>query len=173
VHVVASQVVSEPEALSPAALVVPAAHAVHTLELTFWLAAHVVASQVVSAPEASSPAALVVPAAQAAHALEVTFWLAAQVVAVQPPVTVPVVGVGVPVRPALHTHVPELASATVPQLGVQSAAIEPIADVPPYVHAVGVSAVVVLMEVPPAEYLFASDFAILPEPVAEGLATDK
>jgi hypothetical protein len=70
--------------------------------------------------------------------------------------------------------VPELTTATVPQLGVQSAAAsEPIADVPPYVHAVGVSVVVVLMEVPPAEYLFASDFAILPEPVAEGLATDK
>jgi len=99
--------------------------------------------------------------------------LAAHKVAAQPPVTVPVVGVGVPVRPALHTHVPELASATVPQLGVHPATTEPIADVPPYEHAVAVSAVVVLMEVPPAEYLFASDFAILPESVAEGLATDK
>jgi phosphotransacetylase len=61
----------------------------------------------------------------------------------------------------------------VPQLGVHPATTEPIADVPPYVHAVAVSAVVVLMEVPPAENLFASDLAILPEPVAEGLATDK
>ena len=99
--------------------------------------------------------------------------MAAHKVAVQPPVTVAVVGVGVPVRPALHTQVPELASATVPQLGVHPATTEPIADVPPYVHVVAVSAVVVLMEVPPAENLFTSDFAILPEPVAEGLATDK
>ena len=79
-----------------------------------------IASQVVSAPEASSPAALLVPAPQAAQALEVTFWLAAHKVAVQPPVTAPVVGVGVPVRPALHTQVPELASATVPQRGGHS-----------------------------------------------------
>ena len=118
---------------------------------------------------------MLVPAPQAAQALEVTFWLAAHKVAVQPPVTAPVVGVGVPVRPALHTHVPELATATVPQRGEEqsAAASEPVGDVEPYVHAVGALAVVVLMEVPPADHLFTSDFAILPEPVAEGLATDR
>jgi len=128
-----SHVVSAPVASSPAALVEPAAQSVHTLELTYWSAVQLIASQVVSAPVASSPAALLVPAPQAAQALEVTFWLAAHKVAVQPPVTAAVVGVGVPVRPALHTHVPELATATVvPQLGVQSVtASESTADVPP------------------------------------------
>ena len=66
---------SAPLATSPATLVVPAAHAVHTLELTYSLIAHFVAAaalgvaalgvaataHVVSAPFAGSPAALVVP----------------------------------------------------------------------------------------------------------------
>ena len=59
------QVVSEPEASSPAPFVVPAAHAVHTCELTYSFMAQTTASQVVSAPDMSSPAALTVPAGHA------------------------------------------------------------------------------------------------------------
>ena len=59
--------VSDPEASSLAALVVPAGHAMHEWLTTIWSAPHRVASQVVSDPVASSLAALVVPAGHAVH----------------------------------------------------------------------------------------------------------
>ena len=56
-----SHSVSTPLASSPTVFVDPAAHAVHTLDLTYSLTAHLVASQAVSAPLASSPTVFVVP----------------------------------------------------------------------------------------------------------------
>ena len=53
---VTSHVVSDPEASSPAAFVVPAAHATQALFETCSFKAQVVTSHVVSDPEASSPA---------------------------------------------------------------------------------------------------------------------
>jgi len=52
--------VSDPLASSWASLVVPAAHAVHTLDLTYWFTAQRVPSHRVSDPLESSPAAFVV-----------------------------------------------------------------------------------------------------------------
>jgi len=65
---VASHVVSDPDASSPAALVVPGAQATHAFPLTLSFAAHRVAAHVVSPAYGSSPAARVVPAAHDAHA---------------------------------------------------------------------------------------------------------
>ena len=76
-----SQVVSAPEASSPAALVEAPSHSVQTLDLTYLSAEHKVLSHAVFAPLAGSPAALVVPAAHATQALEETYSLAAQSVA--------------------------------------------------------------------------------------------
>ena len=68
-----SHVVADPLASSPAAFVVPAAHAVHALRQTNSFAEHkVVVVHVVSDPLSSSPAALDVPAAHAVHTLEET-----------------------------------------------------------------------------------------------------
>ena len=75
-QVVTSHVVSDPEASSPAAFVVPAAHATQALLETRSFVAQVVTSHAVSDPEASSPAAFVVPAAHATHALFDTYSFA-------------------------------------------------------------------------------------------------
>ena len=68
-HKVAAQAVSAPVARPPAALVEPAAQAVHTLELTYSLIAHEVVSQVDVAPAlvVRSPTTLVEPRAQEVH----------------------------------------------------------------------------------------------------------
>ena len=80
---VAAQTVSAPVESSPRALYVPAAHAVHTLELTYSLTAHAKAVQVEAVPGVE-PAAIQVPAAHAWQllaVLAVVYSLALQVAA--------------------------------------------------------------------------------------------
>ena len=94
---VAAHTVSAPDASAPAALVLPAAHAVQTFELTYSFAAQSVAAHSVSAPSFESPtristvgvtrnasSALVLPAAHATHALVVTDSSTAHEVAARP-----------------------------------------------------------------------------------------
>ena len=72
-HEVGSHVVSEPDASSPAAFVVPGGQVVQTWDKTRLLAEHEVGSHVVSEPHALSPASFVVPGGQGAQTLEETY----------------------------------------------------------------------------------------------------
>ena len=72
-HELASHVVSDPLASSSAAFVVPAGHAVQTLEDTNSFTPHSVASHVVSDPTGTSLAAFVVPAGHALHTFDETY----------------------------------------------------------------------------------------------------
>ena len=71
-HVVASHVVSEPDASSPSAFVVPGGHDLQTWEETYSFAEHLVTSHSVSSPDASSPSAFVVPGGQVVQTWETT-----------------------------------------------------------------------------------------------------
>ena len=81
------QRVFAPDASSPASLVLPSSHAVHTLSNTYSLAAQSVGSQVVSSPAVSSPASLVLPAGQAVQVPLATYSLAAHAQEALPPQT--------------------------------------------------------------------------------------
>ena len=62
-----SHAVSDFDASSPAAFVVPGGHDVQILDETYSLTEHIVGSHAVSDPDASSPAAFVVPGGHAMH----------------------------------------------------------------------------------------------------------
>ena len=67
------QLVSDPEASSPASFSNPGAQLRHAFPETYSFAAQMMASQVVSDPEASSPAAFEVPGAQLRQTLLETY----------------------------------------------------------------------------------------------------
>jgi hypothetical protein len=77
--------VSDSDASSLAAFVVPAGQEVHTFEDTYSFAPHNVSSHVVSDSDASSLAAFVVPAGQEVHTFEDTYSFASHNVAASDP----------------------------------------------------------------------------------------
>ncbi|MFT5358595.1 MAG: hypothetical protein ACI9KE_005834, partial [Polyangiales bacterium] len=99
---VASQLVSRPEASSPASFVVPVGQATHMFEATRRSIGQSVASQLVFVPEASSPAAFVLPAPQGMQAFDSTRSSTLQRVASHMRSTV-LEGVLVSDWPGLHT----------------------------------------------------------------------